>query len=308
MAAQTEHRFELIVVDDGSRDETAAVLDKLCGETAFPLVPVRLVDPAGPAAARNAGWRTARAPLVAFTDDDCVPQPDWLAALIARLEEADLVQGRTIPNPDHMVRRGPFSRVVAVEEANWRYETCNVAYRRAVLERVGGFDEGFVYSSVRRHGLGPIFGEDVDLAWRARESGATAAFEPRAAVLHDIPPSSVRGRLREARRAEGMPRLLRRHPQLRREMHLRLFLVSSHLPALVAAAGTSLALRRRAPVPLRVLGLLMWLPYADNRLHRMPLWTRRRNQLALLPVALGADLFEIGVLARASAREHTLLL
>jgi len=308
MAEQIEQRFELVIVDDGSTDDTAIVLKTLAAEATFPVVPIVLPENRGPAKARNDGWRAAQAPLVAFTDDDCVPEPGWLAALGRGLERADIVQGRTIPNPAQLATAGPFSRIVAVDEPNWRFETCNVAYRRDVLVKVGGFDESFAYASIRRGRRGPIFGEDVDLAWRARELGASTAFERDAVVLHDVPRSRFRARLREARRTEGMPRLLRRHSELRQHLHWRWFYLSTHPPALLAAAGLCLSLRRRASPATRVAGILMWMPYADSRTHRVPLWTRRRSQLVLLPVALVADLYEIGVLSRASLRERCLLL
>src|SRR5438093_9901845 len=73
--------FEVIVVDDASADGTGTALERLASAASIPVRAVRLAARRGPAGARNVGWRLARAPLVAFTDDDCVPQPGWLAAL-----------------------------------------------------------------------------------------------------------------------------------------------------------------------------------------------------------------------------------
>src|SRR4051812_19853042 len=73
--------FEVIVVDDGSADATPDVLRRI--ERSWPaLRTIRLDENRGPATARNAGWRAATAPIVAFTDDDCVPQAGWLAGLV----------------------------------------------------------------------------------------------------------------------------------------------------------------------------------------------------------------------------------
>src|SRR3954452_12468363 len=71
--------FELVVIDDASTDATSTVLAQLAASSSMRIVAHRLVDQRGPAAARNAGWRSARGELVAFTDDDCEPQPGWLA-------------------------------------------------------------------------------------------------------------------------------------------------------------------------------------------------------------------------------------
>src|SRR3982074_1756325 len=69
--------FEVVVVDDGSAPGTAAVLDAERNRGELDLVVLRHERARGPAAARNAGWRRARASLIAFTDDDCRPPPHW---------------------------------------------------------------------------------------------------------------------------------------------------------------------------------------------------------------------------------------
>ena len=321
MADQTERRIELIVVDDGSRDDTWETLTGLAASTAFPLIPLQLASNQGPALARNVGWRRARAPYIAFTDDDCVPLPNWLTVLVDFLHVADIVQGRTRPDPAQANGRGPFSRVVHVEEQDGYFETCNIAYRRSWLERLGGFDESHRFRRRPHRGGRPIYGEDTDLGWRAREHGAVAVFAPTALVYHDVSRSSYIAELRNARRAGGIPKLVRRHPGMRDLMFWRVFYLPHHAFALAAAAGIVIASIRTAPRGVRVGALLLCLPYADARTglladvplarrstHRMPLWTRRRKQLALLPLALAADLFEVAVLAGSSIPERTLLL
>src|SRR3954451_19061576 len=87
LASQTlpAEKFEVVVVDDGSRDDTPAVLARAAAAIDGGPRTVVLTQPVagGPAAARNRGWRAASAPLVAFTDDDCRPTATWLEALIA---------------------------------------------------------------------------------------------------------------------------------------------------------------------------------------------------------------------------------
>ncbi|PZR66075.1 MAG: glycosyl transferase family 2, partial [Solirubrobacterales bacterium] len=86
--------YEVIVVDDGSRDETAAIAHDLGAR-------VISADGGGPASARNAGVAEARGGLLAFTDADCVPTPGWLAAGAEALAlGAELVQGRVWPSQD----------------------------------------------------------------------------------------------------------------------------------------------------------------------------------------------------------------
>src|SRR4051812_4685788 len=111
--------FEVIAVDDGSGDSTPEVLQAAVGDGALRLRSLRLEPSAGPAAARNAGWRIARAPLVAFTDDDCVADPGWLAAGLAGAARhpGAVLQGRTEPRRDELGSLGPFARTLEVTSA-----------------------------------------------------------------------------------------------------------------------------------------------------------------------------------------------
>jgi GT2 family glycosyltransferase len=297
----------LVIVDDASTDSTWEVLGQLAASSPILLTPLRLRHNSGPASARNAGWRAARAGHIVFTDDDCVPQPGWLKALVAGLTDVELAQGRTIPIPEREPSRGPFAHTLWVREDGGRYETCNIAYRRELLERLGGFDEGFRYRSRFGGRLGPIYGEDTDLGWRAKEAGAQASFEAAALVHHEVYPSSYRDHLRSMRRRAGLVRTVKRHPGLRHYLHSRWFYQPSHPPALLAGLGIALVLTRPGSAR-RWTGLLLLLPYARYRRVVDPMPCRPRNWVPVTAMALAADLVEIAVLAGSSVRYRTLLL
>ena len=207
-------RFEVVVVADGCGADT---LELLAREQARGGLALRVAEQPvarGPAAARNAGWRRARAPLVAFTDDDCVPAPGWLAAGLAQAGHAAVVQGRTEPDPGERSQVGLLSRTHRVERLGPQFQTCNMFYPRAVLEQLGGFHEEF--------GLTPG-GEDTDLAWRAIAAGHATRFAPEALVYHAVEPLGARASLRVAGRWSATVRVFADHPGARSMLYRGLF-------------------------------------------------------------------------------------
>lgn len=158
----------------------------------------------GPAAARNRGWRKARAPVVAFTDDDTVPDPRWLENGLAAIRGADAVVGRTL-----MPLRGTPTDYERNESGLERAEfiTANCFVRRYVLERLGGFDESFPMP----------WREDSDLHFRLLEHGLHIAKAHAAIVVHPVRPAPWGVSLRQQRKVMFDALLFRKHPRLYRE-------------------------------------------------------------------------------------------
>jgi GT2 family glycosyltransferase len=246
-----------------------------------------------PARQRNAGWRAARAPLVAFTDDDCRPEPDWLERLLQRAEgeSADVVQGATRPDPfEQDVFAAPHVHTLKVDPPGRFAQTCNILYPRELIERLGGFDER------------AIVGEDIDLSLRAQEAGVPLVGAPDAVVNHAVEAHTLPGFVRRNVRWRHLAYVVSRHPGLRRDCALGVFWKRSHLTLLLALAGVAGA--RRGPV----LALLA-LPYLAPELARRG---KRPVDVAVaaaeVPGRAVNELAEVLAMAAGSARYGTFVL
>lgn len=208
LAVQTLPRsdFEVVVVDDGHSALTQRLVNTIAGET--PGLAIRYLRPEqgrGPAVARNAGWRLARGDIIAFTDDDTVPQPGWLAAGETALRAGgwSALAGRVVvPRPrgdaaptDHeMMTRG-------LERGS--FVTANAFVRRRALQRIGGFDEAF----------GRAWREDSDLEYRLLDQVGPVGRAEEAVVLHPVRPERWGVSLRQQKNAFYEALLYRKHPQ-----------------------------------------------------------------------------------------------
>ena len=224
-AQELDRAFEVIVVDDGSRDGTAEIARR------HPEL-VRLVrheDSQGPGAARNRGVQEARGLVLAFTDADCFPTREWLVRGLEALAEADLVQGRVEPDPT--ARRTPFDRTLSVDSDRGVYQTANLFVRRETFDAVGGFrdwvleqrpDRRWSQDTRRARAMRTPIGEDTDFAWRARRLSAVVAFSSEAVVYHAVVPGTVSDAIADrwhwARDMSGLTRLV---PELRHTAYYR---------------------------------------------------------------------------------------
>ncbi len=300
-------RFEVVVCHDSRGERTAALLE------AHPLAAAGVLRSVGlppgrnpPGAQRNVAWRLARAPLIAFTDDDCRPPPTWLErALAAAIDHRGaIVQGTTRPDPDELgllhACAHPHTQDID-PPVDW-VQTCNVVYPREVLERAGGFDE-------RLEG-----GEDTDLAWRARAGGAPLVGAPEALTYHAVEPRSLAGAVRASWRWRHLPAVVARHPQMRGNASIgRIFWKPRHARLMLAAGGAAAAgLLGRAGVPAAArcgLAVALALPWAAAAAPSYGSSARGRARAAgELPGAAVTDAFEVAALTVGSAMARTVFL
>jgi glycosyltransferase involved in cell wall biosynthesis len=297
LAEQTlpRERFEVVVAHDSSDAETEALLrahpladEGVLRHLSFPPGP-------GPAQKRNAAWREARAPLVAFTDDDCRPESGWLEGLVAAASNhpGAIVQGATRPDPEdlHLARRAG-ARSQAIDPPSPHAQTCNILYPRDLLARLDGFEEGLPVAA----------GEDTDLAWRALDLGAEHVGAPDAVTYHAVASRSLADELAGLVRWQHLGYVVARHPRARDHLVLRVFWKPTH--AWLTAALGVFALTRRPWLAL--------LPLAGWARAALPSygagWRGRARAISELPLRAVVDVFELGVAIRGAIRYRTLFL
>ncbi len=255
-------RFEVLVVDDCSTDDTPDVVASAVGEVPYRLVALRTPVNGGPAAARNLGWRAASAPLVAFTDDDCEPEDGWLEAGVAAFEadpDLGVAQGCTRP-PDgvDITKLQGWYVWRVITEATPYFDACNVFYRRAALESTGGFDEQIAWWSTRPGaGATPVaWGEDTAAGWAVVEAGWGRGFVGDAVVVHAVEDRGWVWHVKHGYLDRIIVALGVQHPGFRREAFWRPWSYRREDAAFLAAvAGGAVALRWR-PAALAVLPYL----------------------------------------------------
>lgn len=291
LAAQDfDQPFEVCVTDDGSTDDTFATLEKFQHEMPFPVRVTRNETSVGPAAGRNSSAALATAPVLAFTDDDCRPDPGWLRAGVRALRGRSVVVGKV--TPPEGVGGHPLAR--AVTSYHWVYFiTSNVFYRREDFDAAGGFDTHFPTPG----------GEDTDLGFRVCKAGAEPRFEPSALVRHVVRQPSAQVALREAWRWHGIPRLVKKHPELRVVMFRhRVIWRESHQWMLLALLTLPFVFRSR----LFLLGMAPWIWVRLLREVKGRRTVLRR--LRMSPVLAAIDILEVIALVRGSVRDRTVAL
>lgn len=170
--------FELVMVDDASRDARAIELAKAAAQHY-----VRIEKNSGPAVARNAGARVARADVLVFVDSDCVVHEDALAKMQAALEadpDASALFGSYDDNPAHPTAISAYRNLLhhwvhhhGPREASTFWAGCG-AIRKRVFEAVGGFDESYRRPSI----------EDIELGMRIKASGGRILLLPEIQCKH----------------------------------------------------------------------------------------------------------------------------
>jgi len=194
-----EAPLEVVLVDAESRDGTYEIAQ---GYAAHHPDRVRVFQrPGSRGGGRNAGVHAARGGFVAFIDGDCFADSNWLKEIRSALATAEVVAGQTVTVGK--VRYGRLERVELFQSGyDVTYPSCNLAYRRELFERLGGFDVRFITA------------EDIDLNLRAVRTGATVRYVPTAVVYHQMRSTFVRFLYQAFWNGYGRKQLTEKHGSL----------------------------------------------------------------------------------------------
>ncbi len=233
--------YEVVVVNDGSRDRTLEIAES------YPNCRIVSQPNKGLSVARNVGAEAATGEIVAYTDSDCVADPDWLTYLVAKMEGSGLAAcgGPNFPPPEDSlvpaavaVAPGGPTHVLLSDEVAEHIAGCNMAFRRETLLGLGGFDP--VYRAA---------GDDVDICWRFQDAGHVIGFSPAAMVWH-FRRNTVKAYCRQQRgygKAEAL--VYSKHP-----FRFNLFGQAKWLGRIYGDLSTSLLLSRRPVIYSGVFG------------------------------------------------------
>lgn len=203
LAQRFDNGYEILVIDDGPSEATRQLVQRYGDATPAPRY-LQTTEVKGPAAARNLGWRAARADLIAFIDDDTIADPHWLAhGRAALLPSLAAVWGQIcMPIPDDPTDY----ECDAARLSDAGFVTANCFVRRDALYEVGGFDERFRLA----------WREDSDLHFRLSTRFGPPAYAARAIVIHPIRPARWGVSLTQAKKSLFDALLYKKHRLLYR--------------------------------------------------------------------------------------------
>jgi glycosyltransferase involved in cell wall biosynthesis len=270
-------KLEVLLIDDGSTDDTADIAERVCAGD--PRMRVVRAPHQGLSGARNTGWQQATGDLIVYLDSDAYPTPEWPYYLALGLDAADVggVGGPNLPPPGgnlaaEKVARAPGGpvHVLLSDDRAEHIPGANMAFWRTVLDEVGGFD--VVYTAA---------GDDVDLCWKVLDKDWEIAFHPAALVWHHRR-DSTKAYLKQQRgygRSESL--VARRHPDrftslgtarwhgriydsfapslLRQRVYRGLYGAAAY-QSVYGAGGHAMDIAHQLGVPLAAFSLLLLLP------------------------------------------------
>jgi glycosyltransferase involved in cell wall biosynthesis len=201
--------YEIIVVDDGSTDDTKTlVMNK--EKSSLCVLNYMRQENRGPAAARNLGIKYAKGQIIGFVDDDCIPSSTWIENALPYFKDPKIggLVGCTVPIGEPKLKLFKSLHTNKITKNDIAYQTNNMFYRKKVLDEVGGFDLEFWRW------------QDVDLAHRVLGKGYKIDFGEDVVVQHRVIFRSLITHLKALKGNEFIPLLYKKHPVLKKNLTL----------------------------------------------------------------------------------------
>jgi glycosyltransferase involved in cell wall biosynthesis len=198
--------FEVIVVGDGPNNATLFALLPFFKKQELRLSYLETPKKMGPAAARNFGWRVASSDLIAFTDDDCLPDKNWLRAFIEVFEQTAAPVALTGKTEVPLSGNPTDAELNTAHLGSAEFITANCACHKAVLLTVGGFDQSYQLA----------WREDSDLHFKLLTRGINIIPVPEAKVVHPVRKSQWGQSIKEQKKGVYDALLFRKFPELYR--------------------------------------------------------------------------------------------
>jgi glycosyltransferase involved in cell wall biosynthesis len=265
--------YEVIVVDNASDAATRSLVqafsspqDNLGGQPSVAARPsfayIVAADKPGPSAARNVGWRRARGEIIAFTDDDCRPRPDWLREGVRAIRQGyDAVGGQVIVPLS--ATPTDYEKNVSRLATDAEFVTANCFIRFQALEACGGFDERFTAA----------WREDSDLYFNLLAGHSSVGFAPAAQVVHPVRPAPWGVSLHEQRKSVFNALLFKKYPELYRQ-RIQASPPYRYYAILLAALAFLMGLLTRQ-FSIALPAMLVWLALTADFVRRRLKGTRR---------------------------------
>ncbi|MEZ0542763.1 glycosyltransferase family 2 protein [Fibrella arboris] len=244
----SRNQFEIVVVDEANNPETAALVAAFVHRSHIEVRYLAQPRPMGLAAARNRGWRAARGQYIAFTDDDCLPQPNWLvAAQRMFMRGAQVVTGtvRTARPVRQAGSQRMMSRVVETSD----FLAANCFCQTTALQRVGGFEESFNLA----------WRVDADLQFKLLELGVPIAKCPEAVVIRPFRATNRYTVLTNEQQNRYDALLYKRHPDLFRQRMPRDEVMVARYYTTIISMAVSLVAAIVGYVPLLLASVAMYI-------------------------------------------------
>lgn len=206
--------YEIIVCDDGSTDGTSIFMENLLKVSGVE-IKYCIQKNSGPAVTRNLGIQNSKGELIGFIDDDCVAVPEWINSAVKHFSNENIggVQGPTLMASKIPLAKKIFNyaRTANVSKQDYSYASCNIFYRKDILEFLGGFDRDFPK---------PCWGEDTDLGNRVILQGYKIIFDDDVKVYHDIQYIPFYSYLKGLKKYSSRALIVKRYPFMRKRYTL----------------------------------------------------------------------------------------